>query len=263
MPYDVGDPVEALVGYVSVRRIVRNDGSKYILAYLSAPLPDDSEAYRNYQLLGEDLEGLENLNLLHARVWGTYTQDENGQPAIQLERFEKAYPEETIQAWLGHQDVVELGGREVLRLTDVSGAQYVLDSSFYVDPQTLYEIYNGQRIITEGVLKQETYEGLPIIREMGSGLAMGIEDLSEYEINAGKVYDEPEISDLTDVDSAILIDSVDLVYFAYDLSHGGGGLPMSESPARFIQPVWRFSGTLADGRLVDILVQAITDDYLH
>jgi hypothetical protein len=263
MPYEIGDPVEELVGTISVRRIVRNDGSKYILAYLAAPLPDDPEAYRYYQLLGEGLEDLETLNQLHTRVWGTYTQNENGQPAIQMERFEKAYPEETIQAWLGHEDVVELGGREVLRFTDVNGAQYIIDNSFFVDPQILYEMYNGQRIIIEGVLEQETYEGLPIIQEMASSLAMGVTDLSEYEIYAGKVYDEPELQTLSDVDSSILIDSVELVYFAFDLSHGGGGLPLSESPARFIQPVWKFSGVLADGRFVDILVQAVTDDYLQ
>jgi hypothetical protein len=124
-------------------------------------------------------------------------------------------------------------------------------------------MYNGQRIIIEGVLEQETYEGLPIIQEMASSLAMGVTDLSEYEIYAGKVYDEPELQTLSDVDSSILIDSVELVYFAFDLSHGGGGLPLSESPARFIQPVWKFSGVLADGRFVDILVQAVTDDYLQ
>lgn len=263
MPYEMGDPVEELVGTLSVRRIVRNDGSKYILDYLTAPLPDDPEAYRYYQLVGEGLEDLETLNNLHLRVWGTYTQVENNQPAIQLDPFEKAYPEETIQAWLGHEDVVELGGRKVLKFTDVNGAQYIIDSSLFVDPQILYEMYNGQRIIIEGVLEQEPYEGLPIIQEIGSRLAVGLTDLNGYEIYAGKVYDEPESQTLSNVDSSILIDSVELVYFAFDLNHGGGGAPLSESPARFIQPVWRFSGTLADGRLVDILVQAVMDDYLQ
>ena len=59
----------------------------------------------------------------------------------------------------------------------------------------------------------------------------------------------------------VVIDQVELVYFAYDFSHGGG-FDVNTSPMRYVQPVWRFSGKLDDGRLVQVLVQAVTDDYL-
>ncbi|MDY6873811.1 MAG: hypothetical protein SVR81_07595, partial [Chloroflexota bacterium] len=265
MPYDMGDPVEGLVGTLSVQRMVRNDGSKYILAYLSAPTPDEPESYRYYQLLGDGLEDLESLNRFHARVWGTYTQDDHGQPAIQLARFEKAYPEEIIQAWLGVQTVVELDGRKVMTFTDTTGQQYVLFYSLITSEEYLVDFFEGAQIILEGALTQDTYAGLPVLRELGSRPAEGITNLDDYDIQAGEVYEQPAFEDeiADDMADGINIDTVELVYFAYDLRHGGGGLPLSESPTRFIQPVWRFSGALADGRLVDILVQAVTDDYLQ
>lgn len=265
MPYEVGDSVEELVGILNVYRIVDSDGNTETFASLTAPLPDDPQSYRSYQLLGEDLQALDDLRQLHLRVWGTYTQTEDGLPAIDLQRSEKAYPEETIQAWMGDQVVVELGGRKVMLFTDTAGQQYVLFRSLTTPEEYLEDFFEGARIILEGALTQETYEGLPVIREMGSRPAAGITDLDDYDIRAGEVYEQPAYNDaITDnMAGGINIGTAELAYFAYDLSHGGGGLPLSESPARFVQPVWRFSGTLADGRLVDILVQAVTDDYLQ
>ncbi|MDR3576969.1 MAG: hypothetical protein P4L50_24150 [Anaerolineaceae bacterium] len=61
--------------------------------------------------------------------------------------------------------------------------------------------------------------------------------------------------------TSVVIDKVELAYFAYDFSHGGGS-DLDTSPQRFVQPVWRFSGKLNDGRSVEVLVQAVVDDYL-
>jgi hypothetical protein len=84
-------------------------------------------------------------------------------------------------------------------------------------------------------------------------------------IYSTQIYDQPEMpTTFTDqVTDGINIDSIQLVYFAYDLTQGGGGLAISESPVRFVQPVWWFSGTLSNGQIIEILVQAVTDAYLH
>jgi hypothetical protein len=265
MPYEVGDPVEELVGTLYVSRIVQSDGNTVTFATLTAPLPDDPQSYRSYQLLGEDLQALDGLHQLHLRVWGTYTQTEEGLPAIDLLRYEKAYPKETIQAWLGDRAVVDLGGRKVMLFTDTAGQQYVLFRSLTTPEEVPEDFFEGSRIILEGALTQETYAGLPVIREMGSRPAAGITDLDDYDIQAGEIYEQPAYNDpITDNKAGgINIGTAELAYFAYDLSHGGGGLPLDESPARFVQPVWQFSGTLRDGRLVEVLVQAVTDEYLH
>lgn len=264
MPYQEGQQVNDLVGAVSVYRLVKSDGSKVTTAYLWAPVPNDPQDFRYYQLMGENLQELDSLNQLHIRVWGTYTTDK-GEPAIELQRFEKAYPEETIRAWLGHQEVIELGGRPVLQFTDINGQQYILAKSLNMPEELIEDPFDGTQCIIEGVIAQETYEGLPMITEFSGQIAVGASDLSNYTIKSGLVYEETEQPDLLSNQTAnsINIDTVELVYYAYDLSHGGGGLPLDESPARFVQPVWRFSGTLSDGRLVEVLVQAVTDEYLH
>ena len=266
MPYAVGEQIDGLVGTLTMQRIVKSDGSKVTEAYLGGYLPDDPERYQTYQLLDEDLSALESLNLLHLRVWGRFTLTENGLAAIQLEKAEKAFPEEAVQAWLGHQQLIELGGRTVLQFTDsINGQQYILSRSLTMPVEYLSDPFNGAQCIIEGVLSQDTYEGMPMIVEFTGSIAVGATDLSGYTVQSNQIYDQPEMpTTFTEqVTNNINIDSVELVYFAYDLTQGGGGLAISESPVRFVQPVWRFSGTMADGQIIEILVQAVTDEYLH
>ena len=245
MPYAVGEQIDGLVGTLTMQRIVKSDGRKVTEAYLGGYLPDDPERYQTYQLLDEDLSALESLNLLHLRVWGTFTQTEDGSAAIQLEKAEKAYPEEEVQAWLGHQQLIELGGRTVLQFTDsINGQQYILSRSLTMPVEYLSDPFNGAQCIIEGVLSQDTYEGMPMIVEFTGSIAVGTTDLSGYTVQSNQIYDQPEMpTTFTEqVTNNINIDSVELVYFAYDLTQGGGGLAISESPVRFVQPVWRFSG---------------------
>ena len=266
MPYAVGEQIDGLVGTLTMQRIVKSDGSKVTEAYLGSYLPDDPERYQTYQLLDEDLSALESLNLLHLRVWGTFTLTADGSAAIQLEKAEKAYTEEEVQAWLGHQQLIELGGRPVLQFTDsINGQQYILSRSLTMPVEYLSDPFNGAQCIIEGVLSQDTYEGMPMIVEFTGSIAVGTTDLSGYTVQSNQIYDLPEMpTTFTEqVTDSINIDSVELVYFAYDLTQGGGGLAISESPVRFVQPVWRFTGTLSDGQLLEVLVQAVTDEYLH
>jgi hypothetical protein len=266
LPYEVGEQIDDLVGTLTMRRIVKNDGTKVTLAYLGAYHPDDPQIYIGYQLLDEDLTPLESLIMLHLRVSGTFTVMEDGSPAIQLQSVEKAYPDEKVEAWLGTQQLIELGGRPVMQFTDsISGEQYILSRSLTMPVEFLTDGFNGGQFIIEGVLSQDTYEGLPMITEFAGTIAVGVTDLDDYVIYTNQIFDEPEMPATfsEQVTNNINIDSVELAYFYYDLTQGGGGLPISESPIRFVQPVWQFSGTLSDGRLVKIVVQAVTDEYLH
>ena len=264
MPYQVGQQIDGLVGNFDMVRMVESDGSKKIVAHLSAPLPNDAADLRVYQLLGDDLGNMASLYRLPVKVWGTYTQTADGSPAIQLQRYEEVYPGEKIQAWLGHGKVVELGGRHVLEFTDVSGKQYVLSHSITMPEESVEDPFKGQQCIIEGVLTQDSYAGLPEINDYAGRIAVGVSDLNGYVLESGQVPEFPDtsISVATPVNEDISIDQVELVYFAYDFSHGGG-TNLNDSQLRFVQPVWKFSGTLSDGRLIDILVQAVTDAYLH
>jgi len=181
-----------------------------------------------------------------------------------VNRHEKAYPDEVVQAWLGRQQVVTLGGRRVLLFTDASGKQYVMSSSFGFASEDLEDGFRGEQFIVEGIVSRDAYAGYPVIDESIASIAPGRSDLSGYEIQSNrvgvaKVGDGPEPwVELGDV----VIDRVEWSYFAYDVSHGGP-LDLASSPMRFVQPVWVFYGRLADGRLVQVLVQAVTDEYLR
>jgi hypothetical protein len=50
-----------------------------------------------------------------------------------------------------------------------------------------------------------------------------------------------------------------LVYLS--MQFAGGFLPF-DHPARTLQPLWEFSGTLEDGRNISLFVQAVKDEYL-
>jgi hypothetical protein len=265
MPYQVGEQVDGLVGILALERQIKSDGSKVLVAHVDALMPDNSGDTRYYQLLGDDLEGLTDLNSLHVRVWGTYTQTADGNPAIQLQRYEKAYPDEKLQAWLGHGSVVELGGRKVLQFTDVNGEKYILARSITMPENSVEDPFNGQQSIIEGAIEPGSYEGLPLILDFRGKMAVGASSLDGYALQSGEIPEETDQSTTlpTPTMQGLTIDRAELVYFAYDFSHGGGGIDVNDSPLCYVQPVWKFSGKLSDGRSVDVLVQAVTDDYLH
>jgi hypothetical protein len=106
-----------------------------------------------------------------------------------------------------------------------------------------------------------------MILEYSASIAPGRTDLSGYQFQGNKVFEDheegatPQPPLASDSVKNVVIDQVELVYFAYDFSHGGG-FDVNTSPMRYVQPVWRFSGKLGDGRLVQVLVQAVTDQYL-
>ncbi|MBE3144691.1 MAG: hypothetical protein IMZ61_12340 [Planctomycetes bacterium] len=243
-------------------------GGKTEMAYLvGLPSPKDPPNMTSAKLIGDNLPGLESLIKLHVKIWGTF-QMVNEVPTIQVERYEKAYPNELYRAWLGHEKVVTLEGRKVLLFTDISGKQYVFGRSIQNSPVDLEDGYRGKQFVVEGTLSHETFAGYPMILESMSHIAPGRTDLSGYQVQGNKVIirgykggSTPQPPLAQDSVKDVVIDQVELVYFAYDFSHGGG-IDLNTSPMRYVQPVWRFSGKLDDGRLVQILVQAVTDEYL-
>ena len=178
-------------------------------------------------------------------------------PTIQVERYEKAYPEEIYRAWLGHEKVVTLAGQKVMLFTDSSGKQYVFEHSLENSPVGLEDGYRGAQFVVEGTLSHESFAGYPMILESLSFIAPERTDLNGYQVQGNKVVEDyeggatPQPTLVQDSVKNVVIDQVELCYFAYDFSHGGG-FDLNTSPMRFVQPVWRFSGKLDDGRLVQM-----------
>ena len=268
LPYQNGQKLEGVTGILhNVNKQVDSNGNSVMHYNLELPMPDNPQDGRSVELTGAGAQGLEALIKLHVKVWGAF-QIVNGSATLQVERYEKAYPDEKVQAWLGHEKVDTLNGRKVLLFTDSTGKQYVLSMSLMMPEQFVEDGFRGEQFIVEGLLSQETYAGYPIITEFEESIAPGRTDLSGYQLHSTQVLVESGYPAETPAPplqqssvTSVVIDKVELAYFAYDFSHGGGS-DLDTSPARFVQPVWRFSGKLNDGRSVEVLVQAVVDAYL-
>jgi hypothetical protein len=267
MPYQPGDRLEGVTTMVTgVEKILHPDGKIEMIYLASLSSPQDPLNITSVKLAGDNLTGFESLIMLHVKIWGTF-QVNGDQPTIQVERYEKAYPNEIYQAWLGRQVVATLEGRQVMLFTDASGKQYVLARSLGDSPFALEDGFRGEQFILEGTLSPDTFAGYPIIIESMAFISPGSTDLNGYQVQGNQVTEidlrgtQDQPSQEQDSLKEVVIDKVELVYFAYDLSHGGG-FDLNTSPMRFVQPVWRFTGKLGDGRLVQILVQAVIDEYL-
>ncbi len=267
MPYQSGDRLEGVTAILDMaEKMIYPDGKTEMVYLAGLPSPKDPLNVTSVKLIGDNLQGLESLIELHVKIWGTF-QMVGDLPTIQVERYEKAYPDEIYQAWIGRQAVVTLDGRKALLFTDISGKQYVFERSLENSPVDLEDGYRGEQFVVEGTLSHETFAGYPMIVESMSFIAPGRTGLNGYQVQGNKVMEDHEGGTqnqpplLQDSVKEVVIDRVELVYFAYDLSHGGG-YDLNTSPMRYVQPVWRFSGKLDDGRLVQVLVQAVTDEYL-
>jgi len=268
-PYQPGDRLEGvIVSLDQVEKIVYAGGQTEMAYMASVPNPKDPLNITAVKLLGDgaSLQGLDSLNKLHIKVWGTF-QMVDQVPTIQVERYEKAYPDEIYGAWLGHEKVVTLDGRQVMLFTDISGKQYVFERSIENSPVSLEDGFRGEQFVVEGTLSHAAFGNYPMILESMASIAPGRTDLSGYQLQGNKVFEDheegatPQPPLEQDSVKNVVIDQVELVYFAYDFSHGGG-YDVNTSPMRYVQPVWRFSGKLSDGRLVQVLVQAVMDQYL-
>jgi hypothetical protein len=166
---------------------------------------------------------------------------------------------------LGKQKVETLEGRKVLLFTDINHKQYILSHSLRMPSEHLQDDFNGEQFIVEGTLSQDTYAGYPIINDFSGQIAPGRLNLDGYQLKSNQIYEQAIEEPILEQDTVkdVIIDKVEMVYFAYDFSHGGGGVDLNNNPMRFVQPVWRFSGKLGDGRLVEVLVQAVSDKYLQ
>jgi hypothetical protein len=267
LPYQSGDRLEGVVANLEVvEKITYGDGRTEMVYLVGLPSPTDPTAVISVKLRGDALQGLDSLIRLHVKLWGTF-QVGDQIPTIQVERYEKAYPDEIYKAWLGHEKVVTLAGRQVMLFTDINGKQYVFERSIENSPVGLEDGFRGEQFVVEGTLSHETYAGYPMILESSASIAPGRTDLIGYVVQGNRVGEDyengstPQPPLAQDSVKNVVIDQAELVYFAYDFSHGGG-YDLNTSPMRYVQPVWRFSGKLDDGRLVQVLVQAVTDEYL-
>jgi anti-sigma factor RsiW len=275
-PFQQGQAVEATEGFIMGNEHIYTDGTQGLEVFLRGDQWDNYGGFGQYwqaRLESSQIEALSQLNNLPVRIWGQVSGvDANGNPVIQVERFEEVYPGLRIQAWLGTWQLITLEGKEVLLLTAQDDKQYVLSGSidFGKDAAIGRE---GNAIIIEGLAEPgKTFGGYPVITEMGGTIAQGLSDLSTYEITSDRlgIWDDRNAQAESDTAAALqgtgTVTKVELAYAAATLQQCGGIVERVNDPAQapwlYVQPIWRFTGSFEDGRPFEVQVQALPDEYL-
>jgi len=270
-PYQIGDEVE-LEGQVGTTVYVNGD-ERRVEAWFRVGLgPADYDL--SYRLSGPPdlLEELAQYDRLHMRLRARVISDEDwylGQ-GLEVIRFEKIWPEEKVQGFLGIIGVEALDGREVAIFTDrESGQRYVLFGSlsehFNLEDYKRYteEYKRYKQLFLTGVVRpDQTFAGLPVIEEAGIRTGSDVDaatSADQLPLEAPQVIDESRMMRLK---GRAIIDRVELAYYAPPGALGKR--PGTEMQPEFslVQPVWVFHGHSEDGRATfRAYVQAVADDY--
>ncbi|MCK4449302.1 MAG: hypothetical protein KAX26_01795, partial [Anaerolineae bacterium] len=263
--FEIGQSVE-ITGVVRATIFVSGE-SRRVEAWLDVDEPDDEEQ-PPYPLSGppDVLEAIAQLDCLHVRVRGEIAANttEVWTPSglgIAVEDFEKVWPDERAQAFLGHIDLETLEGHEVAVFTDrETGQRYALgpdveeEAADYARPG--FMLPDSQVWIGGVVHPAMTFAGLPVLvpREMRSGSDV------EAATSAGEIpLDIPQVIDESrfppgpgELQDAFVVDRVELAYYyepqpAY-VGHSPDGPPPTQQSAAttIVQPVWIFYGHNAD-----------------
>ena len=271
-PYQIGDEVELEGGLDAT--IYVNGEDRRIKAWFGVGLGPDYDLL--YRLNGPPdlLEELAQHDQLHVRLQARVVLDEDSPLGQGLEviRFEKVWPEEKVQGFLGTISVETLEGREVAVFTDKeAGQRYVLFQSLseYFNPgnyRRYLEVYKDQRqFFLAGIVRpDQAFAGLPVIEEAGireGGEVDAATSADQLPLEAPQVIDESRMAQLK---GRTIIDRVELAYYAPPGALGER--PGAEMQPEFslVQPVWVFHGHSEDGRATfRAYVQAVADDYLQ
>jgi hypothetical protein len=272
-PFQPGDAVDGASGSVHVHKTIALNGeSSYDFYFTGDAVGSSTDAWAAH-LSGENSQELEMLNNLPVRIWGSVTGvHDDGWPDIELERFEEVYPGLRFQAWLGTWESVTLEGKDVLLFTTLEGEAFILGMSIDYGTSAVTGL-QGDRMVIEGLaIPGQSFGGYPVITEFGSTVTGDDTiDLSKYEITSNRpsIYDESfsESTQAERLEGKAKVEKVELVYATASLGNCRGmGLSETDpllAPWLNVQPVWRFSGSLDDGRTFEIQIQALREEYLR
>jgi hypothetical protein len=271
-PFQQGQTIEAATGYILSYQHIYKDGNQALEVYLRSDPWDNYGGFGQYwqvRLESPQLESISQLYNLPVKVWGKVDGvDASGYPIIKLERYEEVNPGLRPQTWQGTWQMVTLEGKEVLLLTAEDGKQYVLSGSLQYGKDDAIG-REGDNVVIQGLAEPgKSFGGYPVITELAGSVVQPGEVIN-FPDQSMSVYDERGIvadsAAAADLQGIGTVTKVELAYAAASLQQCGG-LERVNDPAQapwlYVQPIWRFTGTFEDGRLFEVQVQALPDDYL-
>jgi hypothetical protein len=260
LPFQTGTKVEGARGIPSVLIHQYTDGSTQAEVFLEMD-PNATWPEGTYvSLEGPGLKGIEVYYNLPVLVWGAFGDLSGSIPKLIVERVEPVYPDLAGQAWLGSVESVTLEDEPVLLFTAQDGQQFVLKSSIDSPGPDQTPGAEGDPLVVEGItIPDQAFGGYPVITDFSMSPGQGLNDLSNYQVQS---LTPPVIQEagLPLQRRVATIDRIELVYYTPDLRNT---VVSPSDPPSYAQPVWRFSGSYADGTLFEILVQALSPLYLR
>ena len=221
------------------------------------------ESGQYYQLAGDNLDALLNIENKPVKVWGSIQYDPTGLPRLNLEKFEELYPGLEYQIIKGSQEVKEHNGTQIV-LFNYEGKDYVQLVPSGTGPDLNY--YADGEILVQGLLVPgETYAGYPGIRVFYTAPAVDPLTGQPLELPSMEDLNRPVPDPYGNGDSYVppdlILDSVELSYYAADplMQYDA---PYPSNAQQYVQPIWHFHGHYTNGTEADFLVQALKPEFL-
>lgn len=230
-----------------------------------------SKHYPLMYLQGDSLEMLQEYHNRPVNIWGTivrYDTQHGWIPIVEVEKFEIPFPDLDFQILRGTEKMADMTGHGLF-VSDDGTTYFMLDR--FGGPQpgiSTFEPYD--HVLVEALaIPGETAEGFPAIRIFNQ--SQPFEDHPGQTISLPLQADQPVVLEETVGSSVVLptpeppsgptitIEKVELVYFIRS-PHQRSTLETNDP--EYIQPVWRFYGHDSNGRELEILVQALNDEFL-
>lgn len=220
-----------------------------------------------YQVTGSepDLEPLQQVMNRPIKIWGSISFDENGMPSLNMEKFEVVYPGLQFEVLTGMQEMKVIDGMQVVLFT-TGGTTYLQLGNSGGYPDSNYYPEAGDVQIEVLRVPDETYKDYPAIRVFGLAPARNpaTGDPMELSRHADVIIVMPDPFGDGDhyVQPDITIDRVELIYYVSNPMSQQGDNPQANAGQRYIQPAWHFQGHYSNGDNLDILIQALQQEYL-
>ncbi|MFW6135845.1 MAG: LysM peptidoglycan-binding domain-containing protein [Chloroflexota bacterium] len=277
LPFEIGETVE--ISGVLHATIYEGEESRRVEAGLV--VDDGPQCPLSGPL--DVLEDVAQLDGLHVRVRGEVTSTGQartmGGYAIAVEAFEKVWPEEHVEGFLGHVEEETLEGETVAVFTDHETEQrYVVASSLEgegpgrsIGP---YPSAGAEQYFVVGVVQPgETFAGMPVLRirrQHRNSQTEAATSADEIPLEIPEVIDESRAfpGPFPGLEGALLVDRADLVYYyeptAPYPATAPGGTPLTPEPVeQIVQPVWVFYGHDEDDTVrFTAYIQAAADDLI-
>jgi hypothetical protein len=195
---------------------------------------------------------------LHVRVLGevvaasedTMYLTSQGQ-AIAVESFDRPWPEEKLENFLGHFTIEEIDGVQRMVFTDhTTNQRYVVDPQYPVAMDERDVRLNEEQVLVTGIIHPaaEPIGGLPVM--LNKSFATGSDIAQATDVSAFPLSTEPRIGTINEtfirgneIGENDVLERVELVY-PYDPYAS-----QSVMEAQPIEPVWVFYGRNAQGTI--------------